>query len=228
MESKTAMPLRVDIVSDVVCPWCIIGYLQLQKALAELPGEFTLDIHWQPFELTPTRPAAGQDLREHIAQKYGSTPAQSRGARQRLVEIGESLGYHFDYFDGMRMVNTFKAHQLLHWAASHGLQTALKLAMFRAFFSERRDVGDSEQLVAIAIAVGLDGTEAAQVLADGRYVDVVRQAQSAWLEREVHAVPTFFIQDTYMIPGAQDAAVFVQALQRIRERELASTGSGLR
>jgi predicted DsbA family dithiol-disulfide isomerase len=225
MESKTAMPLRVDIVSDVVCPWCIIGYLQLQKALAEVPGEFTLDIHWQPFELNPTMPAAGQDLREHIAQKYGSTPAQSRGARQRLVEIGESLGYHFDYFDGMRMVNTFKAHQLLHWAASHGRQTALKLAMFRAFFSERRDVGDSEQLVAIATAVGLDGTEAAQVLADGRYVETVRQAQSAWLEREVHAVPTFFIQDTYMIPGAQDAGVFVQALQRIRERELASTGS---
>jgi predicted DsbA family dithiol-disulfide isomerase len=225
MESKTAMPLKVDIVSDVVCPWCIIGYLQLQKALAEMPGEFMLDIHWQPFELNPTMPAAGQDLREHIAQKYGSTPAQSRGARQRLVEIGDSLGYHFDYFDGMRMVNTFKAHQLLHWAAIHGLQTELKLAMFRAFFSERRDVGDSEQLVAIATAVGLDGTEAAQILADGRYVEDVRQAQSAWLEREVHAVPTFFIQDAYMIPGAQEAAVFVQALQRIRERELASTGS---
>lgn len=225
MESKTAMPLKVDIVSDVVCPWCIIGYLQLQKALAEMPGEFMLDIHWQPFELNPTMPAAGQDLREHIAQKYGSTPAQSRGARQRLVEIGDSLGYHFDYFDGMRMVNTFKAHQLLHWAAIHGLQTELKLAMFRAFFSERRDVGDSEQLVAIATAVGLDGTEAAQILADGRYVEDVRQAQSAWLEREVHAVPTFFIQDTYMIPGAQEASVFVQALQRIRERELASTGS---
>jgi len=201
MERKTAMLLRVDIVSDVVCPWCIIGYLQLQKALAQMPGEFELDI------------------------KYGSTPAQSRGARQRLVEVGESLGYHFDYFDGMRMVNTFKAHQLLHWAATLGRQTELKLALFGAFFSERRDVGDSEQLVDIATAAGLDGAEAGLVLADGRYGEVVRQEQSRWLERDVHAVPTFFIQDTYMIPGAQEAAVFVQALQRIRERELASTGS---
>lgn len=225
MERKTAMLLRVDIVSDVVCPWCIIGYLQLQKALAQMPGEFELDIHWQPFELNPVMPAAGQDLGEHVAQKYGSTPAQSRGARQRLVEVGESLGYHFDYFDGMRMVNTFKAHQLLHWAATLGRQTELKLALFGAFFSERRDVGDSEQLVDIATAVGLDGAEAGLVLADGRYGEVVRQEQSRWLERDVHAVPTFFIQDTYMIPGAQEAAVFVQALQRIRERELASTGS---
>jgi len=225
MERKTAMLLRVDIVSDVVCPWCIIGYLQLQKALAQMPGEFELDIHWQPFELNPVMPAAGQDLGEHVAQKYGSTPAQSRGARQRLVEVGESLGYHFDYFDGMRMVNTFKAHQLLHWAATLGRQTELKLALFGAFFSERRDVGDSEQLVDIATAAGLDGAEAGLVLADGRYGEVVRQEQSRWLERDVHAVPTFFIQDTYMIPGAQEAAVFVQALQRIRERELASTGS---
>jgi predicted DsbA family dithiol-disulfide isomerase len=225
MDSKAPMPLRVDIVSDVVCPWCIIGYLQLQKALAQMPGEFELDIHWQPFELNPGMPAAGQELGEHIAQKYGSTPAQSRGARQRLVEVGESLGYHFDYFDGMRMVNTFKAHQLLHWAATLGRQTELKLALFGAFFSERRDVGDSEQLIDIATAVGLDGAEAALILAEGRYGEVVRQEQSRWLERDVHAVPTFFIQDTYMIPGAQDAAVFVQALQRIRERELASTGS---
>lgn len=225
MDSKAPMPLRVDIVSDVVCPWCIIGYLQLQKALAQMPGEFELDIHWQPFELNPGMPAAGQELGEHIAQKYGSTPAQSRGARQRLVEVGESLGYHFDYFDGMRMVNTFKAHQLLHWAATLGRQTELKLALFGAFFSERRDVGDSEQLIDIATAVGLDGAEAALILAEGRYGELVRQQQSRWLERDVHAVPTFFIQDTYMIPGAQDAAVFVQALQRIRERELASTGS---
>jgi predicted DsbA family dithiol-disulfide isomerase len=225
MDSKAPMPLRVDIVSDVVCPWCIIGYLQLQKALAQMPGEFELDIHWQPFELNPGMPAAGQELGEHIAQKYGSTPAQSRGARQRLVEVGESLGYHFDYFDGMRMVNTFKAHQLLHWAATLGRQTELKLALFGAFFSERRDVGDSEQLVDIATAVGLDGAEAALILAEGRYGELVRQQQSRWLERDVHAAPTFFIQDTYMIPGAQDAAVFVQALQRIRERELASTGS---
>lgn len=222
--NKQGMPLRVDIVSDVVCPWCIIGYLQLQKALAEMPGEFELEIHWQPFELNPDMPAQGQELGEHIAQKYGSTPAQSRGARQRLIEIGESLEFQFDYFEGMRMVNTFKAHQLLHWAETQGQQTELKLALFRAFFIERQDVGNNEQLVAIASSIGLDGAEALRVLEDGRYATIVRDEQAKWLDRDVHAVPTFFIENSYMIPGAQDASVFVQALQRIRERELARTG----
>ena len=222
--NKQGMPLRVDIVSDVVCPWCIIGYLQLQKALAEMPGEFELEIHWQPFELNPDMPAQGQELGEHIAQKYGSTPAQSRGARQRLIEIGESLEFQFDYFEGMRMVNTFKAHQLLHWAETQGQQTELKLALFRAFFTERQDVGNNEQLMAIASSIGLDGAEALRVLEDGRYATVVRDEQAKWLDRDVHAVPTFFIENSYMIPGAQDASVFVQALQRIRERELARTG----
>ena len=222
--NKQGMPLRVDIVSDVVCPWCIIGYLQLQKALAEMPGEFELEIHWQPFELNPDMPAQGQELGEHIAQKYGSTPAQSRGARQRLIEIGESLEFQFDYFEGMRMVNTFKAHQLLHWAETQGQQTELKLALFRAFFTERQDVGNNEQLMAIASSIGLDGTEAQGLLEDGRYAGVVRDEQAKWLDRDVHAVPTFFIENSYMIPGAQDASVFVQALQRIRERELARTG----
>ena len=222
--NKQGMPLRVDIVSDVVCPWCIIGYLQLQKALAEMPGEFELEIHWQPFELNPDMPAQGQELGEHIAQKYGSTPAQSRGARQRLIEIGESLEFQFDYFEGMRMVNTFKAHQLLHWAETQGQQTELKLALFQAFFTERQDVGENEQLVAIASSIGLDGAEALRVLEDGRYATVVRDEQAKWLDRDVHAVPTFFIENSYMIPGAQDASVFVQALQRIRERELARTG----
>jgi predicted DsbA family dithiol-disulfide isomerase len=223
-DNNQPMQLRVDIVSDVVCPWCVIGYLQLQKALAQMPGEFELEVHWQSFELNPTMPAEGQELREHIAQKYGSTPAQSSGARQRLVEIGDSLGFQFDYFEGMRMVNTFKAHQLLHWAETQGRQTELKLALFSAFFTERQDVGENEQLVAVALSIGLDGAEAQRVLEDARYASVVREEQAHWLDREVHAVPTFFIQDSYMIPGAQDASVFVQALQRIRDKELASTG----
>ena len=225
MDSNTPMRLRVDIVSDVVCPWCIIGYLQLTRAVAQTPGEFELDIHWQPFELNPHMPAGGQDLREHIAQKYGSSPQQSQGARQRLTDIGQDLGFHFDYFEGMRMVNTFKAHQLLAWAEPSGKQTALKLALFKAFFSERKDVSDSDELIAVAKATGFDAGEAAAVLEEGSFAEQVRREQSEWLDREVHAVPTFFIQGSYMIPGAQDATVFARVLQRIKKKELAGTAA---
>ncbi|MFT6285274.1 MAG: putative DsbA family dithiol-disulfide isomerase [Alcanivorax sp.] len=224
MSAELALPLRVDVVSDVVCPWCIIGYLQFQKALAQLPGQFEVELHWQPFELNPQMPEEGQDLREHIAQKYGATPEQSGGARQRLTELGDKLGFHFDYFEGMRMVNTFKAHQLLHWAEGLGLQVELKLALFKAFFNQRENVGDVEQLAAAAARVGLDQNEALAVLADQRFADSVRQQQALWLERDVHAVPMFYFQHSYGVPGAQEAETFVRVLSKLRAKELAGIG----
>ena len=212
------MPLAVDIVSDVVCPWCIIGYKQLMKALAALPGQFAVTIRWHPFELNSRMPAAGQDLREHLAQKYGASLEQSQGARARLSALGESLGFTFDYFDGMRMVNTFRAHQLLHWAGEQGRQTALKLALFEAFFSRREDVNDPEVLAVVAQRAGLDSAQASAVLTDARYASVVRQEQQQWLDREVHAVPTFFFQHQYIVPGAQEAEAFVRLLRKIQSR----------
>jgi predicted DsbA family dithiol-disulfide isomerase len=215
---QAPQPLQVDIVSDVVCPWCIIGYKQLMKALAALAGQFEVALHWHPFELNPHMPEEGQDLREHLAQKYGTSPAQSRGARERLSRLGESLGFTFDYFDGMRMVNTFRAHQLLHWAVGYDKQTELKLALFEAFFSRREDVNDTGVLMAVIKRVGLDRNEANAVLADERYAHSVREEQQFWLEKEVHAVPTFFFQQQYMVPGAQEAEAFVRLLQKIQSR----------
>lgn len=221
------LPLKIDIVSDVVCPWCIIGYKQLQKALAAMPGQFAPSLRWHPFELNPGMPPEGQDLAEHVAIKYGSTAGQSRRARERLAQLGESLGFHFDYFDGMRMVNTFRAHQLLHWAGADERQTALKLALFEAFFSRREDVSDPAVLAEVAGRAGLPADEAGAVLADGRYAGAVRAEQEMWLEREVHAVPTFFFQDQYIVPGAQEAATFQRVLARIYSRESdATTASG--
>jgi predicted DsbA family dithiol-disulfide isomerase len=218
---QSPLPLQVDIVSDVVCPWCIIGYQQLQKALAEMPGQFAVNLNWQPFELNPSMPEEGQDLREHIAEKYGTSPQQSQAARERLTSLGQSLGFSFDYFDGMRMVNTFRAHQLLHWARAEGLQTELKLALFEAFFSRREDVNDIATLVQIADRVGLPQQGAREVLESGRHAAEVRSEQEQWREREVYAVPAFFFNDKYMIPGAQEAQTFVRVLGKIRAKELA-------
>ena len=219
--SDTAFSLQVDIVSDVVCPWCIIGYKQLQKALEDQAGRFDVTVQWHPFELNPKMPPQGQNLREHLAHKYGTTVEQSRAARARLTELGASLGFSFDYFDDMRMVNTFRAHQLLHWAAEQGLQTELKLALFSAFFSERRNVDDADVLAAVASQVGLSEEEARSVLEEGRFAAAVRAEQEVWLDRGVHAVPTFLFNGRYQVPGAQEAATFTRVLQRIVEREAA-------
>jgi predicted DsbA family dithiol-disulfide isomerase len=210
------MALRIDVVSDVVCPWCIIGYKQLQKALALVPGEFEVDLHWHPFELNMQMPEEGQDLREHIAMKYGTTPEQSQAARQRLMDLGKALDFSFDYSDGMRMVNTFRAHQLLTWAAEQGKQTQLKLALFEAFFTQRQDVNDPEVLVAVAQSVGLPAEQATALLADGRYAKQVRAEEELWMDRGIHAVPAFVFNNQFMVPGAQEPETFVQVLEKVK------------
>lgn len=209
------IPLKVDIVSDVVCPWCIIGYKQLQKALEGMPGRFEVNLSWHPFELNPNMPPEGQNLREHLASKYGTTPEGSWAARTRLTELGQSLGFSFDYDDEMRVYNTFSAHQLLHWAGTQGRQTELKLELFAAFFSRREDVSDFNVLSAAAGRAGLPMSEAMAVLQDGRFADAVRAEQARWLDREVHAVPTFLFNEKYLVPGAQDADTFTRVLDKL-------------
>jgi predicted DsbA family dithiol-disulfide isomerase len=211
------VPLQIDIVSDIVCPWCVIGYLQLQRALRQMENAPPVAVHWRPFELNPGMASGGQDMGEHLAQKYGSTPEQSRGIRQRLSDLGESLGFHFDYYPGMRIYNTFMAHQLLHWAAMEGLQSELKMALFEAYFSHRENVGDPAVLVATAEGVGLDPLRATEVIATACYASAVRAEQTIWLERDVHAVPTFFFNGGFPVPGAQEAATFVKVLERVRK-----------
>jgi len=209
------MPLRIDVVSDVVCPWCVIGYLQLQKALSLLDEPVQVDLVWHPFELNPDMPEGGQELREHLVQKYGPTSGSGSGMRERLEQLGVSLGFQFDYFEGMRMVNTFRAHQLMSWAADQGRQTPLALALFAAFFSERKDVSKTEVLLEAAVAAGLDKSAAADVLELGSYAQKVRNEQEFWREKEVYAVPTYAIQDNFMIPGAQDSETFVRILNKV-------------
>ena len=207
--------IRIDIVSDVVCPWCIIGFKQLQRALGELGDEVESDLHWHPFELNPQMPPEGQDVREHLAQKYGTTTAQSHAARTRLTQIAESLGFEFRYSDAMRICNTFRAHQLLHWAGEQGKQTDLELSLFESYFSREENVDDLDVLVAAAGRAGLDEELARAVMTDGRYADGVREEQRFWLSKGIHAVPSFILDGRYLIPGAQDPDVFVAALRRL-------------
>lgn len=204
--------IRIDIVSDVVCPWCIIGYKRLEKALELVSDQVETEIHWHPFELNPNMPQGGENLRAHLAAKYGTTLEGSIKARANLTRMGAELGFKFDYFDEMKMFNSFKAHQLLHYAREQGKDTELKLRLFSAFFGERKEVDQDEVLVAEAGAVGLDEDESRAVLKDGRYVDAVRKEEHEWLARGVQGVPTFVFNSKQGISGAQEPSTLADIL----------------
>lgn len=200
--------VTIDMVSDVVCPWCIIGYERLQQAIAQL-DDIEVTIQFHPFELNPNMPQEGQDVREHIMEKYGLTPAQSDQNRKQLIDAGASVGFKFDYFDGMRMANTFNAHQVLHYAGENGKQEALKLRLFAAYFSERKNVNDIDVLVNEAVSVGLNNQEVVELLANQTYADVVREHENLWLQRGIQSVPTFVIGNSG-VAGAQDPDTLAQ------------------
>ncbi|MEQ6202682.1 DsbA family oxidoreductase [Sulfitobacter sp. HNIBRBA2951] len=206
-------PLQIDIVSDVMCPWCIIGFRQLEQALGATGiGAF---IRWHPFELNPNMPPEGQNLREHIAEKYGATPEQSAQNRAQLLAIGADLGIDFTYSDSSRIVNTFAAHQLLDWAQEHNLQHPLKMALFNAHFTAGRDVSDTDVLVEVAHSVGLDADQARDVLGSGSHATQTRARQQFWTERGISGVPAMVFEGKYLLTGAQGAENYAQMLHKL-------------
>lgn len=204
--------LKIDIVSDVVCPWCAIGYKRLEKAITELGFEDKVSIEWQPFELNPGMPPEGQDLTEHIAEKYGSTLEQQQASQQNMTEIGEELGFKFDYFEGMRMANTFDAHVLLEYAKDFGKQTQLKLRLMNSFFNERQDVSDRAVLKQALLDVGLNADEALAKLDSEEARYEVRNKQGQWKNMGVNSVPTIVFNMKSAVTGAQPVDTFKQVL----------------
>ncbi len=219
LEQKQKTLIRIDIISDVMCPWCVIGYMGLKQALVELDTEVTASIHWQPFELNPAMSVEGQDLVEHITEKYGSTQEQSAANRDHISSLGKNLGFEFNFREGQRIYNTFKAHQLLHWIGEEfpARQTELKLALLDAYFKDGKDVSDTDILVDVVTQLGLDGAFAKQLLTDQVYSGDVRALQEQWRQLGVTAVPTFVINEQYMMSGGQPTEAFVQGLRQIIE-----------
>ncbi len=215
--------LTIDIYSDVMCPWCIVGYSQLQKGLALLEGEVEAEIRWLPFELNPDMPAEGEGQSEHIARKYGRTPAEVEGNRSQLHAIGDRAGYSFAYVgEGeppkAMMWNTFAAHKLLKWAlieAGAAKQTALKRALFDAHFQQRRRIGDPEVLADIAAEVGLDRSAARAAIDDELLGQIVRREEAQAWDMNISGVPAMLVQGKYLIPGAQEPEVYADALRRV-------------
>ena len=206
-------PIRVDIVSDVVCPWCIVGLRQLQVAADALALE--IEIHWHPFELNPQMPDAGQKLQDHMCEKYGTTIEQSNENRLRLTTVGAELGFTFRFDEQSRMVNTFKAHQILHWANLHGQEHAMKLALFSAYFTDQLDINDSDVLLTVVGSIGLDRAEAKAVLSDGKYEEVVRNAMKDWTSRGITGVPAMVFNKKFLMTGAQGTENYSQVLTKV-------------
>jgi len=206
-------PLHIDIVSDVMCPWCIIGYSQLAQALAATGTPH--EIRWHPFELNPEMPPEGQNLREHVAEKYGATPEQSAQSRAQMTEIGTELGFDFNFTDATRMHNTFKSHQLLHWADTQGRKHDLKMALFTAHFTDGRDLSDDAVLADIAGEIGLDRAEALAVLDDQRFAIIVRQEQNFWIQKGISGVPAVVFDHQHLVTGAQGVDNFTNILNQL-------------
>lgn len=211
----TAQPLRIDFVSDIACPWCVIGLRSLLKALDTLREEVRAEIHFEPFELNPNMPPEGENTFAHVQKKYGSTAERSAAARQAIKDRGQELGFIFNYGPESRIWNTFDAHRLLHWAAEEGKQFELKQALFKSTFTDQRPSNDPAALAEAAAKAGLDPAKARDILASNAYAEEVRAHEQLWLSRGIHAVPSVIINGRWLIQGGQPPQVFEQALRTI-------------
>ncbi|OXL27076.1 DsbA family protein [Psychrobacter sp. DAB_AL32B] len=206
-------PLRIDIVSDVVCPWCVVGYRQLAAALEQTNTAH--EIHWHPFELNPNMPSDGQNMREHITEKYGSSKAESDASRAQITKVGSDVGFDFNFTDELRMHNTFNLHQLLHWAEQQGRMHELKQALFTAHFTDNRNLSDITVLADIAAEIGLNREEALAVLEDQRFANDVREVEQHWQRQGVQSVPAIIFNEQHLVSGAQGVDNYVNILEQL-------------
>ena len=221
--------LSIDIWSDVMCPWCLVGWGNLSQALGQLEGEIEAEIRWHAFELNPDMPDEGEERTAHIARKYGRTIEQSKEVQGQMRAAAEAAGVSLDYQgdepapDAM-MWNTFAAHRLLTWALEeHGpkAQTRLKLALFEAHFNHRRRIGERDVLLDVAEGAGLDPDAAAAALDREDIARKTRTEEQAAMEMNITGVPAMLVEGRFIIPGAQPPEAYANALRRVAERTVA-------
>lgn len=222
--------LRVDIVSDIVCPWCIVGWKNFAGALAILRGQVSADVHWQPFELNPDMAPEGEDATEHIQRKYGSSRAEAEASQVRMKQAGEQAGFSFEWQGSdperpLRLWNTFNAHRLLERiGADHGseAQTRMAMRLFKAVFQERVNVSEPSVLTSLAESEGFSGEDVAAALSDPQTANAVRAAEQQFQAMGIRSVPTYIIDGRAAISGGQPSEQFAQALLSVAQEKMAS------
>lgn len=205
--------LHIDIVSDIACPWCAIGYARLEKALEQLAGELETSIAWRAFELDPD--AGSEPILPALARKYGRPEAEMEAAQEQMKTVARELGLNFSRMQQRRTCNTFDAHRLVKWAATLGQATAMKQALFDAYFGEAEDVSERGVLLRAVDTAGLDSRTAAEVLDGEDFAGQVREEETRYQKAGVTAVPSFIVNQRYIISGAQEPETLAGALREI-------------
>jgi len=209
--------IKIDIVSDVVCPWCLIGYSRLEQAISEMKIEDKIEIEWHPFELNPDMPAEGEEAQTYRARKYGATPEDTKRVQANLTKLGAELGFKFDFFEKMKLVNTQNVHILLNHAKKINLQTQLNLRLAKAFYGERKDISNREILKQELVSVGLNADEALATLDDMQAREQVQKEESHWQNLGVTGVPTMIFNNSKVLSGARSVDAYKQLLAGLLE-----------
>ncbi|MDX1799782.1 MAG: DsbA family oxidoreductase [Marinobacter sp.] len=217
-------PLQIDLVSDIACPWCAIGYARLEQAMSALNGEFDFTVAWHAFELNPDATSDGEPILQALSRKYGRSPAEMEAAQANMMAIAKDLGLNFTRMQERYTRNTFDGHRLVKWAGEQGRATEMKKALFDAYFGEAANIADADVLAACAERAGLEGDKARAILASDEYADVVRADEARYQQAGVSAVPAFIINQKYMISGAQEPDSLIEAFRQIAA-ETAATAS---
>lgn len=209
--------LQIDFVSDVACPWCAVGLASFERALERLQGDVQVEMRFQPFELNPQMGPEGQDMTEHINQKYGATPEQQEKNRAAIRQRGAEVGFAFRPEGRGRIWNTFDAHRLLHWAGELGpkQQRDLKMALLESYHGQGRSPAEAAVLLDAVVQAGLDREQAQLVLESGRYAEQVRESERHFQQLGISAVPSVIVNNRHLIQGGQPPEVFEQALRQI-------------
>ncbi|MCA1326280.1 DsbA family oxidoreductase [Herbaspirillum sp. alder98] len=207
--------LKIDFVSDVVCPWCAVGLAGLNTALERLDAGTRVELTFHPFELNPDMPAAGAVQLDYITEKYRISPDQARANREQIRARAAAVGFTMNRDDASRVYNTFDAHRLIAWAREKDAQAALKAALLKAYFTDGKNIAERDVLIGIAAQVGLDSAEAGEILESDRYAQEVRDEEVLWVQRGISSVPAVVVNDRYLIPGGQPPEVYEEQLRAI-------------
>jgi predicted DsbA family dithiol-disulfide isomerase len=209
--------LQIDIVSDIACPWCAIGYARLEQAMAQLGDDYECHVQWHAFELNPTHDGQGEPILPALARKYGRSEEEMRAGQSQMMAIAKDLGINFEKLQERYTCNTFDAHRLVKWANQYDQQTAMKQALFETYFGKGLDVSDQQNLLACVEQAGLDVDLARQVLESEQFANEVREDEAKYQGAGVSSVPAFIINNKYLISGAQEPETFAKALKDISE-----------
>ena len=209
--------LKIDIVSDIACPWCAIGYARLQQAMESLKEEKDFRVEWHAFELNPDPSAEAEPILPALARKYGRSEAEMQENQAQMIKIATDLGLNFDKLQERYTRNTFDAHRLVKWAGEQDKQTELKMAFFEAYFGRADNISSPDVLAECVERAGMDGGQARTILESDDYAEAVREDEAKYQQAGVSAVPAYIINQKYLVSGAQEPETLVQAFREIAE-----------